>query len=351
MAKRPVSIKQVADAAGVSTATVSNVFSGKKPVNDDLASRVRSVAKQLGYRVNRAASNLRSGQSRVVTVMVPDLSDPYFTSLVTEIEEHAQKDGYQIIVANTKDDVETERGRVSALLSWQPDGMIIVPASDDIPEQLLQVKDELPIVITDRGIQTREFDVVRVDNAAAGRMVASHLLEFGHRRILVVASDMQISGVYDRCNGAIERIKAAGAESDLVEVGPVPDRAAAHLARWLVKNPMPTAIFAVTDMTTLATLTCLADMKAEVGHDVSVVGYDDYPWMVARRTPITAVRQPVEQIAEAVWTLLLRRMNGDDAKIEIAPLACELRVRASSQPVEATTEARGRQGRAASEVR
>jgi LacI family transcriptional regulator len=351
MAKRPVSITQVADAAGVSTATVSNVFSGKKPVNEELAARVRDVAKRLGYRVNRAASNLRSGQSRVVTVMVPDLSDPFFTSLVTEIEEHAQRDGYQIIVANTKDDIETERGRVSALLSWQPDGMIVVPTSDEIPEQLLEVKDEVPIVITDRGIQTKSFDVVRVDNAAAGRMVASHLLEFGHRRILVVASDMQISGVHDRCNGAIERIKAAGAEIDLVEVGPVPDRASAHLARWLVKNPMPTAIFAVTDMTTLATLTCLADLKAEVGYDVSVVGYDDYPWMVARRTPITAVRQPVEQIAEAVWALLLRRMNGDTAEVEVAPLACELRVRASSQPVEATTEARDRRGRTASEAK
>lgn len=351
MAKRPVSIKQVADAAGVSTATVSNVFSGKKPVNDDLASRVRSVAKQLGYRVNRAASNLRSGQSRVVTVMVPDLSDPYFTSLVTEIEEQAQRDGYQIIVANTKDDVETERGRVSALLSWQPDGMIVVPTSDDIPEQLLTVKDEVPIVITDRGIETTDFDVIRVDNAAAGEMVASHLLEFGHRRILVVASDMQISGVRDRCNGALDRITAVGAESDLVEVGPVPDRAAAHLARWLVKNPMPTAIFAVTDMTTLATLTCLAELKAEVGHDVSVVGYDDYPWMVARRTPITAVRQPVEQIAEAAWSLLLRRMNGDTTEIEGAPLPCELRVRASSQSIETTNEARGRLGRTASEVK
>lgn len=351
MAKRPVSIKQVADAAGVSTATVSNVFSGKKPVNGDLAARVRNVAERLGYRVNRAASNLRSGQSRVVTVLVPDLSDPYFTSLVTEIEEQAQRDGYQIIVANTKDDVETERGRVSALLSWQPDGMIVVPTSDRIPEQLVQVKDEVPIVVTDRGIETKEFDVVRVDNAAAGRMVASHLLEFGHRRILVVASDMQISGVHDRCNGAIERIKAAGAESELVEVGPVPDRAAAHLARWLVKNPMPTAIFAVTDMTTLATLTCLAELKAEVGRDVSVVGYDDYPWMVARRTPITAVRQPVEQIAEAVWALLVRRMNGDMARAEVAPLACALRVRASSRPIETTTEARDRQGRAASEVK
>lgn len=347
MARRPVSIKEVADAAGVSTATVSNVFSGKKPVNADLAARVREVAAKFGYRVNRAASNLRSGQSRVVTVMVPDLSDPYFTSLVTEIEANAQQDGYQVIVANSKDDAETQRGRVSALLSWQPDGMIVIPIADEIPEQLLAVKDEVPIVITDRGIETEHFDVVRVDNAAAGEMVASHLLALGHRKILVVASDMRLCGVRDRCNGAIKRLKAAGAESELVEVGPVPLRGAEHLTRWLRKNSMPTAIFAVTDMTTLATLTCLAELKAEVGRDVSIVGYDDYPWMLARRTPITAVRQPIEEIARASWSRLMRRMNGDATAINDAPLACELRVRASSQPIEATTEALVRRGRKA----
>jgi LacI family transcriptional regulator len=335
MAKRPPSIKQVADAAGVSTATVSNVFSGKKPVQPKLAEKVRKAADKLGYSVNRAASNLRSGQSKVVTVLVPDLSDPFFTSIVTEIEENAQQDGYQIIVANTKDDADIERGRVSALLSWQPDGMIVVPTSDDIPEQLIAIKDQLPIVITDRGIENTDFDTVRVDNASAGETVASHLLEFGHRRVLLVASDMRISGVRDRCNGAMARIKSAGGKVDLVEVGPVPQVGAEHLSRWLDRNQMPTAIFAVTDMTTLATLTCLAKRKAEVGTDVSVVGFDDYPWMSARRTPITAVRQPIEAIASACWSTLTRRMKGEmTAAITPEPLSCELRIRASSQPIE-----------------
>lgn len=130
MAKRPTSIKEVADAAGVSTATVSNVFSGKKPVKPELAAKVRENATRLGYHINRAASNLRSGQSHVVPVMVPDLSDPFFTSLITEIEALAEADDFDIIVTSSKDDAETEKRRISALLSWQPAGMIIVPSSD-----------------------------------------------------------------------------------------------------------------------------------------------------------------------------------------------------------------------------
>ncbi|WP_421723871.1 LacI family DNA-binding transcriptional regulator [Bauldia sp.] len=333
MIKRGPSIKQVADAAGASTATVSNVFSGKKPVKPELAARVRDAAEALGYRANRAASNLRSGQSRVVTVMVPDLSDPFFTSLITEIEDHARRDGYEIIVANARDEAETEQGRVAALLSWQPAGMIVIPISDDIPEQLTAVRGDVPIVVTDRGVETEGFDAVRVDNFAAGAMVADHLVELGHRRILLAASDMRLRGIRERCRGAFERMEAVGGSTDIVEIGPVPHHGADHLARWLDRHPWPTAIFAVTDMTTLATLTCLAERKAEIGSDVSVVGFDDYPWMSARRTPITAVRQPIEGIADAVWTTLTRRMEGDETTIMTKPLSCSLSIRASTQPV------------------
>ena len=339
MAKRPISIKELADAAGVSPATVSNVFSGNKPVTPELAERVRKFAKMHGYRANRVASNLRSGRSRVVTALVPDLSDPFFTSLITEIEDHAQQGDYDILVANAKDDAERQRGRLEALLSWRPAGMIAIPISDEIPKQLEAVRGELPMVITDRGNQTADYDTVRVDNIAAGRMVASHLLDLGHRHLLLVASDMRLSGIQHRHFGATEWFEAAGGTVETVEIGPVPHRGVEHLARWLYCNEMPTAIFAVTDMTTLATLTCLAERNAEIGSDVSVVGFDDYQWMSARRTPITAVRQPIEEIAEAVWTTLMRRIEGDASPIELPPLPCSLRIRASTQLVDPNASA------------
>ena len=111
---KKVSIKDVAKSAGVSTATVSNVFSGKKPVNAELASKVRSVANDLGYTVNKAASLLRSGRNSVVCMLVPDLSDPFFTSIITEVEHLARSDGYEIIVGNSDDDVDVESGRLNA---------------------------------------------------------------------------------------------------------------------------------------------------------------------------------------------------------------------------------------------
>jgi len=133
MAKRGPSIKEVAQRAGVSTATVSNVFSGAKPVKADLSKKVRKAAEDLGYRVNRAASVLRTGRNRIIPVLVPDLADPFFTSLITEIEVRAEKDGYEVIVGNARDNIENERNRLDALLSWQPAGLIIVPCTDAPP--------------------------------------------------------------------------------------------------------------------------------------------------------------------------------------------------------------------------
>lgn len=349
MAKRPPSIKDVADAVGVSTATVSNVFSGKKPVKPELASRVRAVARDLGYRVNRAASNLRSGENRLVSVLVPDLSDPFFTSLVTEVESRAEADGFDIIIANAKDDLETERRRVATLLAWHPAGVVIVPCSDRMPEQLEELRESLPIVIADRGAEAVGYDTVRIDNADAGEIAANHLLELGHRNILLAASDLRLHAIRERCRAASERVAAAGGSVEVVEVGPDPVRGTQTLARWMERNSTPTAIIAVTDMTTLAVLSCLAERKSNVGEDISLVGFDDYPWMSARRTPITAVRQPVEDMAGAIWATLRARMDGTPRSAETTVLHCSLKVRASTRRVvapqgeeEETDAARGK---------
>ncbi|MCB1358217.1 MAG: LacI family DNA-binding transcriptional regulator [Maritimibacter sp.] len=333
MTKRPVSIKQVADAAGVSTATVSNVFSGKKPVKPELAQHVRDVAANLGYRINRSASNLRSGESRVIAVLVPDLSDPFFTSLVTELEGRAQTDGYDLIIANAQDDVEIQRRRINALLSWQPAGMVIVPCSDEIPDQIETARDELPIVVADRGAEADGFDTVRIDSLDAGHIAGRHLMELGHRDVLIVASDLGLRAIRERSDGARELLEAAGAHVDVVEVGPAPKKATESLIRWLERNPVPTAIFAVTDMTTLSSLAALADRKLEVGDDVSVLGFDDYPWMTARRTPITAVHQPIEDIADNIWATLSKRLNGSSGAPTHIELQCTLNVRASTRRI------------------
>lgn len=338
MVKKGPSIKDVAERAGVSTATVSNVFSGAKPVTPELAEKVRNVALELGYQVNRAASVLRSGRSKVVPVLVPDLSDPFFTSLVTEIEVRAEQDGYEIIVGNSRDNVDSEARRLDALLSWQPSGLIIVPCTDALPERLRD-PDLPPVVLADRISDRTLADTVAIDNRAAGRLAAEELCRLGHRHIVVAASNLELHVIRERCGGVEEEVARWGGTTDRIEVGPVPDIGAERLNARLAETGMPTALIGVTDMTTLAVLTCLAERGLTAGEDVSVVGFDDYPWMSARRTPLTAVRQPIKSIADSIWERLTLRMDGlEDPPTRIVH-SCTLQPRASTRPpkVDATS--------------
>lgn len=330
-----VSIKDVAKAAGVSTATVSNVFSGKKPVNDDLAAKVKSVASRLGYQVNKAASLLRSGRNSVVSILVPDLSDPFFTSIITEIEHLATDDGYEIIVGNSNDNVSTEAGRLDALMAWQPAGLIVIPCSDKVPERLKN-EDSTPCVFLDRISEFDVADTVTIDNVGAGVIAAKHLTDKGHDRVLVAASNLELAPIRERAEGVEAQIQKVGGTVHFLELGSDPQIGADTLATWMDIHELPSAIVATNDMTTLAALSCMADRKFELPDQISVVGFDDYAWMQARRTGITVIKQPVEEIATSAWKLLKKRIGGDRSPIVNRVHECGLVARDSVKGLNAS---------------
>ncbi|WP_336810638.1 LacI family DNA-binding transcriptional regulator [Bosea sp. MMO-172] len=331
MDKARVTIREVAARAGVSIATVSNVFSGNKPVNAELRERVLKAADELAYQVDRAASQLRSGQARVVGVLVPDLDDVFFTSLVSQLEVLAQKDGYDILVASSRDDLGLEQSRLRTLLAWRPSGLIAVPCSDTVPEVLRGEIGRLPIVFADRVPPEGSLvDTVAIDNREAGEIAARHLIARGHRDILLAASSLAISPIRERVRGASALIRTLlGREPTVIELGSNADRGAATFLRWLERHPQPSAVIALTNVTTLATLSALARMRIDIPDPVSVVGFDDYPWMSARKTGLTAIRQPIAEIAEAAWARLRARMAGDPAPPTHSVLQASLQVRDS----------------------
>ncbi|MCO5091289.1 LacI family DNA-binding transcriptional regulator [Bosea sp. (in: a-proteobacteria)] len=340
MDKGRVTIRDVAARAGVSTATVSNVFSGNKPVNADLRERVLKAAGELAYQVDRAASQLRSGQARVVGVLVPDLDDVFFTSLVSQLEVLAQKDGYDILVASSRDDLGLEQSRLRTLLAWRPSGLIAVPCSDAVPDALRGKVGRLPIVFADRvPPEGSVVDTVAIDNREAGEIAARHLLAKGHRDILVAASSLAISPIRERARGACELIGTMlDRKPTVIELGSNADRGAAAFLHWLERHTQPSAVIALTNVTTLSTLSALARVQIDIPDPVSVVGFDDYPWMSARRTGLTAIRQPIAEIAEAAWNRLRARMAGDGAPPGHTVLQASLQARDSVRDLTAAAE-------------
>ncbi len=330
--KRP-SIKDVAEKAGVSTATVSHVFSGKKYVNEKLARRVRSAADELGYAVDRVASQLRSGRARVIAVLVPDLEDLFLNRFVSLIEARAEGAGYEVIVSCSRNDPDLEKSRLRALMAWRPAGLVVIPCRDSFPNELYEELADTPIVGADR-IRPGEapFDTVTIDNFSSGRNTADFLIAKGARSILIVTATIDLFPARERVRGARGIIdEYPDARLSVLEIGSEPAAGAACLSEWLTSNPKPDAIVGLTNVTTLAALSSLAQIGLEAPRDLLLIGFHDSLWMTARKTPVTTVAQPVDDVARCAWERLTSRMAGETAPCQNIVLSSSLVERASTE--------------------
>ncbi len=333
MSEKAASINDVARLAGVSPATVSNVLTGRKRVSARLARKVEAAVKTLDYRADPLASMLRSGDARIVAVLVPDLDNPFFTSIVSAVELELGKDRYEVIVASSHGADEIEKSRLKAILAWRPAGLIVVPCSDEFPGRALIEASNTPYVIADRVMDAMSADTVSIDNEAAGAIAARRLVDLGHEAILIAATTLGLANIRQRCAGAAELLRARGLPPPaVVELGFSIEEASGRLADWLDRNPTPTAILALTSMTTLSVLATLAERGLKMPADLSLIGFDDYTWMHARATPLTAIAQPVREMGRILWERLSARIKGDVSPAEHVLLPCELLVRASTAP-------------------
>ena len=333
MAERSSSINDVARLAGVSAATVSNVLTRRKPVSPALAAKVEAAVRALNYRVDPLASMLRSGEARIVAVLAPDLDNPFFTSIVSAVEQQLGHDAYEVIVASSHDAEATEHSKLRAMLAWRPAGLVVVPCSDAFPGRELIEAAGTPYVIADRVAADARADSVALDNDEAGRAGARHLIELGHRRVLIAATSLTLANIRQRCRGAAEIFAANGLPApEVVELGFESETAARQLSAWFAQHPAPTAIQALTNSMTLAALTTIAERGLKLPRDISLIGFDDYPWMSARATPLTAVAQPVREMGRCLWERLNARIRGDATPPAHIRLPCELKVRQSTAP-------------------
>jgi DNA-binding LacI/PurR family transcriptional regulator len=330
---KPPTIRDVASRAKVSIATVSNVLANRKSVNPALVDRVRAAVKDLRYQPDRAASQLRSGRSRVVAVLVPSLENPFFTSIIASIERHLRRDGYDIVIASSNDQEDVECARLATLLSWRPQGVVIVPCTDAFASRSMLQGASVPFVVVDRVVEEISgVDVVGVDNHGAGALAADHLVKLNHRNVLVFASSLKLANIRQRLAGIRRVFSRAGLpEPAILDAGYTFEMVAERLEGWLSHHRCPTGVIALTNFVTLGVVSALSDLSIGIPDQVSLVGFDDYVWMRATTPPLTAIRQPVDHIGAEAVKLLQSRLQGDDSPPTAVRLACEMVERASTR--------------------
>src|SRR5438477_4299969 len=208
-----VTIRDVAERAGVSPMTVSRVINDSPRVHDGTRRRVEAAIAELGYVPNRLARGLIRRTTGALGLIVPDVANPFFTLVVRGAEEVAWRAGYHVILCNTQADIERERGYIEDMLSFQVEGLLLAPVGErSRPNLRVLRKNNVPFVLIDRTVTGYDGDLVQGDSVSGARQLVSHLVDHGHRRIGMVTESADVSTARDRLEGYKQALAAAGIE-------------------------------------------------------------------------------------------------------------------------------------------
>jgi len=327
-----VTIRDVAERAGVSTATVSKVLNRRYGVAADTTARVQAVIEELGYEASIVARSLRNHRTNVLGILVADL-EPFSTELLKGAADAIRGTGYELVVYSAGgqpgDHVGWERRSLTRLSGTLIDGAVLVTPT------VVDVVSDAPIVAVDPHTGPSRLPTVDSDNLRGAQLATEHLLGLGHQRIAMIGGRPDLQSAQLRERGFRDAHEAAGVQvrESLMRVGGYDPEASARVARELLTLPVPpTAIFAGNDVAALATIEVARSLGLDVPGRLSVVGFDDIPEAAAADPPLTTVKQPIRTMGHEAVELLLRMIAGEDLAGAHVTLETRLVVRQSTAP-------------------
>ncbi|QFT30586.1 LacI family DNA-binding transcriptional regulator [Roseibium porphyridii] len=313
--KRPTS-RDVARQAGVSVATVSRTITRPEDVNEETREHVLSVMRQMGYRANRAAADLRRGSSKTLLVLVSDITNAFFSEFFKGIEEEARQHGYVVLIGDTSEVASNERVYSNMLLMNQAGGLIL--NTYDFPADLMPTNGDGsykgPPLVSCAGHKDVDVPSVRTDDALGGRLAAEHLIELGHKDIIQICGPLQVHGFERRYFGFRQALKQAGIDiqEERARVGLLSVQFGIDAAHRLVdEGSLPTAVFVHNDETATGFLHGLANRGIRVPDDISVVGYDDMPYAAVFNPGLTTVHLPRRRWGQLACQKLISVLEND----------------------------------------
>ncbi|MEU9024312.1 LacI family DNA-binding transcriptional regulator [Actinomadura sp. NPDC048394] len=303
-----VTIAQVAERAGVSTATVSRVLSGRGPVSAAVQRKVRKAADDLGYQVNSIARALRNSRTDTVGMVVPSISNPFFTSLVESVEHALGREGKELLLCDARSDPEVEARRLATLVARNVDGIIVSPSHGTLSGAAVQeTAGRLPLVQLDRFVGGTSTDWVGVDDVAAMRQVMDHLHAGGARSAAFAGSLLTNSSTEQRFAGFRRRSEDLGiaVDPDQILLGDYSvEWGETAAARLIAAGDLPDAIVCADDLIALGVTRACRAHGVDVPGRVQVTGYDNIEFSRLSEPALTTVDQPRDRIATEAVRLL-----------------------------------------------
>ncbi|MDR7092116.1 LacI family DNA-binding transcriptional regulator [Cellvibrio fibrivorans] len=325
-------IRDVARLAGVSAATVSRALSHPEKVSYERLEKVRKAIAQVGYRPNMMARNFRFARAYAVVVLVPDISNPFYSLFIRALEDRAQQKGYTVLLGDTRGIPEREIEYIRRVESHLADG--IVQLRPDSKTTQNNMPPDIPCVNA-CGCEYTVGPAIRIDNRSAAKTVVNYLISLGHKCIGVISGLKDNPHAIDRLNGYKEALAEAGIpfEKDLVTEGDFTMwsglNAAVKLCNMKVR---PTAIFSMNDEMAIGAMQILKNKGIRIPEDMSVTGFDDIAYSKYSDTSLTTISQPAEEMGKMAMDMLVQVIEGEPLSQLEYVLPTEFIIRESTGP-------------------
>ncbi len=308
-----VTLKDIALKAGVSKSTVSRIFNNKGNVNPILKRKVKKVAKELGYYPNILAASLKRKRTYTIGVIISNILNPFFTSVVRGIEDIAIKNNFNIILCNADEDPKKEGIYIDVLRSKKVDGMIIATTGENKDHFSALEREGIPVVLVDRKVEGSNFDTIITNNKKGAFDAISHFIETGYRRIGFITGPLNITTSFERLEGyklALRKYEIPFDES-IVKIGEFKEDSGYKNMKELlkIKNP-PNAIFAGNYLIALGVYEAIKECGLKIPEDIAVITFDDFPWFKHLSPPLTAVSQPTYKLGAYSMRRLIKLIEG-----------------------------------------
>lgn len=313
--RKKVTLKDIALKTGFTINTVARALRDKVEISEQTRRLIQITAKEMGYISNSVAGSLRSGVTRTIAVILGDISNPHFAILVKEIEEAAREKEYSLFIINTDEEYKREERAVHTALSKNVDGIILIPTQERDEDIRLLRANEVPFVLLGRRFERKDVDYVICDDTKGGYLATRHLIEKGHRRILLLDGPAHISSARERKAGYLKALQDSEipVQSELIQVVSVVSGECSRTVRRLAEEGIEyTGIFAFSDLIAFEAIYTLQEMGRRVPEDISVVGFDNIQSKILIPFPLTSVAASKREMARRAFSILFEKMNNSE---------------------------------------
>ncbi|WP_235436439.1 LacI family DNA-binding transcriptional regulator [Arthrobacter sp. RIT-PI-e] len=316
-----MTIKDVAEKAGVSVATASRVLSGHPSTSSAARTAVEQAATGLGFRPNAQARSLRRTSTQTIGLLLPDIRNPFFADLAHAVEQRASEAGYVTVFGNANESSEQQDRYFDVMLSQRVDGLIAAPQGDRAGLEGI-LGSGLPTVFVDRVIEGADVPSISPDNRTGIREAVEHLIARGHRRIGYIAGPQSTSTGRERLQAYKEALAGSPAElsSDLVYIGDFQAASGAAGAHTLLNLPeVPTALLAADSLMSIGAISVCNERGLAIGSDIAFVGYDDIEAFTLLNPALTVIASDVDAMGTGAVDMLMQVITGEPATSRVLP--------------------------------